>query len=470
MGGADPEALQARVAAASKLLIKLSREHKRILIVTHIDADGLSSGSIAFQSLARKGATVSVRAIPDLDPKAIEALKSDRFDFYLFTDLGSGLVKELTAAFDESFIVVDHHQLPTEYAGLGNILNAWNFGYDGGTEVCSSTMAYLLAMGLDERNKDLSAQAVVGAVGDRQDSGPSRSLTSLNKVALDDSIETGLVSVSKDFLFHGRETRPIHEAVAMTYSPYLAGLSGAKDATLAALSNSGFALKEHGRWRNIAELSTEEKQRLMEVLTSFVGSSGEGSAVISSLIGEVYTMQLEDSLTPLRDAREFATLLNACGRLDEADVGIAVCLGDRYAALSEALRLVGEYRSKLNKAIQVVQMGGESVATHGDVTVVMGEDFIEERMTGSISSLLASSEKFKDKMVLVRARSGETELKFSSRLGGAFSREVNLGLIMKDAAERVGGIGGGHSMAAGAKIPIAKRDEFTRVVLEKISQ
>ena len=220
----------------------------------------------------------------------------------------------------------------------------------------------------------------------------------------------------------------------------------------------------------MAELSTEEKQRLMEVLTSFVGSSGEGSAVISNLVGEVYTFQLEDSLTPLRDAREFATLLNACGRMDAADVGIAVCLGDRYSALSEALRLVGEYRAKLNRAIQVLQMGGERVATHGDVAVVMGEEFIEERMTGSISSLLASSEKFKDKMVLVRARSGDTELKFSSRLGDSFAKEVNLGLIMKEAAEHVGGVGGGHSMAAGAKIPIAKRDEFTRVVLEKISQ
>src|SRR5208283_1347741 len=206
MGGADPEALMARVAAASKLLIKLSREHKRILVVTHIDADGLSSGSIAFQSLARKGATVSVRTIPDLDMRSIDALKSDRFDFYLFTDIGSGLIKELTAAFGESFMIVDHHQLEEEYAGLDNILNAWNFGYDGGTEVCSSTMAYLLALGLDERNKDLSAQAVVGAVGDRQDNGPGRSLTALNKRALDDSIEKGLVSVSKDFLFHGRET------------------------------------------------------------------------------------------------------------------------------------------------------------------------------------------------------------------------------------------------------------------------
>ncbi|MDA4123055.1 MAG: DHH family phosphoesterase [Thaumarchaeota archaeon] len=469
MGEADRNALGARAEGASKLLTKLSREHKRILVVTHIDADGLSSGSIAFQSLARKGAITSVRALPDLDPRGIDLLKNDRFDFYLFTDLGSGLIEQLTAALGESFMVVDHHQLPPEYASRPEILNAWNFGYDGGTDVCSATMAYLLAKTLDERNRDLSVQAVVGALGDRQDGGPGRSLTGLNREALDDSVELGLVTVAKDFLFHGRETRPIHEAMAMTYSPYIPGLSGAKDASLAALSNSGLVLKERGRWRSISELSTEEKQKLMEVLTSFAGSSGDGSALVSSLIGEVYTLQLEDALTPLRDAREYGTLLNACGRMDATDIGISICLGDRYTALSEALRLMGEYRSKLNKAIQALQMGGDRVSTHGDVTVVMGEEFIEERMTGSISSLLASSEKFKDKMVLVRARSGDSELKFSSRLGDSFPKEVNLGLIMKEAAEQVGGVGGGHSMAAGAKIPISKRDEFTRAVLEKVA-
>jgi RecJ-like exonuclease len=90
-------------------------------------------------------------------------------------------------------------------------------------------------------------------------------------------------------------------------------------------------------------------------------------------------------------------------------------------------------------------------------------------MTGSISSLLASSDKYKDKMVLVMTRSGDTDLKFSSRLGDSFQKEVNLGLILKEAAESVGGVGGGHSMAAGAKIPVAKRDEFTAVVVERVS-
>ena len=466
----DLEALTARASAASTLLWGLAREKKRILVVTHIDADGLSSGSIAFQALERIGAIASVRALPDLDLRAIEALKNDKFDFYLFTDLGSGLIGQLTEAFGTNFLVVDHHQLSPELYAHPNVMNAWGFGYDGGTDASSATMAYFVALALDEDNKDLSPTAMIGALGDRQDNGPGRSLTGLNRKVLEDALGKGLVTVSKDFLFHGRETRPIHEAIAMTYTPYIAGLSGAKDACLAALSNSGFVLKEHGRWRNLAELSDPEKQKLLEILSSFVGADGGGSAVISEMIGEVYSLRDEDSLTPLHDAREFATLINACGRMDATDVGIAIALGDREGGLSEATRLIGEYRMKIGKALQMLQAPGERVSTQGDVAVVVGDEFIEERMTGSISSLLASSERYKDKMVLVRARSGETELKFSSRLGDSFPKEVNLGLIMQQAAELVGGVGGGHSMAAGAKIPMAKRDEFTRVVVKKVSE
>ncbi|MDG6925955.1 MAG: DHH family phosphoesterase [Nitrososphaerota archaeon] len=465
---ADLAALLARASDLSRVVSRFRREGKRILVVTHIDADGLSSGSLAFHSIARSGAIVSVRAIPDLDMRAIESLRADRFDLYVFTDLGSGLLPELQKAFGENFLVVDHHQLPPEDAARPNVLNAWGFGFDGGAEASSSTMAYMLAMAVDEKNRDLSSLAIVGALGDRQDVGEGRSLVGLNKKPLQDAIEEGLVEVSKDFLFHGRETRPVHEAIAMTYTPFIPGLSGAKDSSLAALSGAGLSLKDRGRWRNLAELSTGEKQKLMEVLAAHIGSRGGDAAVVSELVGEVYSFPLEDSLTPLHDGREFATLLNACGRMDATDVGIALCLGDRDRALTIAMKLIVEYRGKLNKAIQTLQTG-DKVSVHGNVTVVIGDDFIEERMTGSISSLLASSDKYKDKMVLVRTRSGESELKFSSRLGDEFAKEVNLGLILKEAAESVGGVGGGHSMAAGAKIPATKKEEFTAVVVERVS-
>jgi single-stranded-DNA-specific exonuclease len=466
---ADLEALAAAAAEKGELISSLASQGKRILVVTHIDADGLSSGSIAFSAIARKRASVSVRAIPDLDGRAIEKLKSARFDFYLFTDLGSGLVGELAEAFGANFAVLDHHQLPSDSPPSPSVLNAWNFGYDGGVEACSSSMAYFFAVSLDRANRDLSPLALVGALGDRQDRGGGRSLTGLNKVALDDAVGAGLVTVTKDLLFFGRETRPVHEAISMGYSPFVAGLSGAKDASLAALTNSGLRLKEGGRWRTLGELSKEEKQKVIEVVAGFIGSAGHGADLLNDLLGSVYTFDFEDPLTPLRDAREFGSLLNACGRMGRTDLGISICLGDREAALREALSIMVDYRGKLNKAIQKVQSEPDKVSTHGKVMMVIGEEFIEERMTGSISSLLASSDKFRDKLVLVRARSGESELKYSSRLGDSYEGSVNLGELMRNAAERVGGVGGGHSMAAGAKIPFERRDDFAKAILEGVS-
>ncbi|MGH9919396.1 MAG: single-stranded DNA exonuclease RecJ, partial [Nitrososphaerales archaeon] len=333
----------ARAKKEADNLALLASRGARVLVVTHIDADGLSSGSIAFSALARKGLSVSVRAIPDLDPRAIEKLKADKFDFYLFTDLGTGLLKELSKAFGDSFAVFDHHQIPEGDSSHPRLVNAWNYGYDGGTDACSSTMAYTLAKSVDPLgNLDLSALALVGAVGDRQDRSPDRSLGGLNKVAVDDAVSSGLVVASKDLLFFGRETRPVHEAISATSSPSIEGLSGAKDAALAALSNSGFKLKEGGRWRTLGELSNDEKQKVIEVISSFLSSSGSGSDLLKDVVGTVYTFEFEDPLTPLRDARELASLLNACGRMDRTDLGIAICLGDREAALRQTHSLVSE--------------------------------------------------------------------------------------------------------------------------------
>ncbi len=460
----------ARAREKVGLLTELSERGDRILVVTHIDADGLSSGSIAFAALARKNAAVSVRAIPDLDQRAIERLKADRFDFYLFTDLGSGLIRDLASSLGENFLIVDHHQTPAEDLSHPCLLNAWNYGYDGGYEASSSTMAYVLAKAFDDAgNQDLSPIALVGALGDRQDKAEAHSLTGLNKVALDDSVSKGLVEATNDLVFFGRETRPVHEAIAMSYSPFIAGLSGAKDSALAALSNSGFKLKEGGRWRTLGELSSEEKGKVIEVISGFIASAGHGSDLLKDLVGTVYTFEFEDPLTPLRDAREFASVLNGCGRMDRTDLGISICLGDREDALRQALTLMSEYRGKLNRAIQKLQAEPDKVSTTGNLMLVMGEEFIEERMTGSISSLLASSDRFRDKLVLVRARSGDSELKFSSRIGDSYPGKVNLGEVMREAALKVGGVGGGHSMAAGAKIPFSRRDDFTRSVIERVS-
>jgi len=175
--------------------------------------------------------------------------------------------------------------------------------------------------------------------------------------------------------------------------------------------------------------------------------------MVAELIGSVYTLQAEDLFTPLRDAREFATFLNACGRMDKTDVGIAVCLGDREIALAEGMKLAGEYRTKINKALQLVQSDQEKTISHGELVLVAGEEFLEERLTGSIR--VASWPRLPTS---VRSSYwSEPSLGFESQILDTVWRRVhasvNLGQLMREAAEEVGGVGGGHSMAGEAKIP-----------------
>src|SRR5437667_11283446 len=323
----------------SRNLMNSMKDGKKFVVVTHIDADGLCSGAMTFVALARRGATVSGRTVPDLDPKTIEVLREERYDFYIFTDLGSTLVNELALALDNRFLVLDHHELPEVSARNPAVVNAWQYEYDGGTEACSSTMAYYFARALDYSNNDLAYLSVVGALADRQDVGEGRSLTGLNRKALEEAQSSGLLLVSKDLLFYGRETRPLHEAIATSSSPFIKGLSGSKDAALAALVKAGVRMKESAKWRTLAELSSREEKKVTEVVASFLAPAGGGGAeVIGALIGDVYTLAMEDAFTPLRDAREFATLLNSCGRMERAGLGLSICVGARGEQLREAVR------------------------------------------------------------------------------------------------------------------------------------
>ena len=78
-------------------------------------------------------------------------------------------------------MVLDHHQIPDEEMDYDNIINAWKFGLDGGSEICAGGMTYLAATSLNKENVDLSSVAVVSGLGDRQDQGEKKSFIGENQ-------------------------------------------------------------------------------------------------------------------------------------------------------------------------------------------------------------------------------------------------------------------------------------------------
>jgi RecJ-like exonuclease len=218
-------------------------------------------------------------------------------------------------------------------------------------------------------------------------------------------------------------------------------------------------------------LTEDEKKRLCSKLADHLVSKGLHYEV-TNLIGSVYILNHEEPWTPLRDAREFAVLLNATGRMDKAGLGVAVCMGDRASSLEGANRLLEDYRRTLSKNLGWVMEKPERLKEFENIYVVFGEDFINDKMVGAISSILVSNLPNPEKPLIAYSNLQEEGIaKISARtMDSVVSKGVNLGEIMQEAAEKFKGKGGGHNVAAGAQVPIEDVNEFLKIVDELVGK
>ena len=437
------------------------KSQKSISITTHIDCDGLTSGSIIAKALIREGAKCTLRTSKEFSKNIVESFKTDSRDFHIVTDLGGGFAKDLNQTLGDDWIVLDHHQISEEEKDNQNVINAWKYGMDGGSEICAGGMAYLAAMALDEKNSDLSEIAVVSALGDRQDQGDRKSFTGKNFEIANTAKELGLVEMDLDLLLVGRETRPLAEAIAFTSQPFIEGLTWNKETCLSILKSSGIKLKEEGRWRVPAELNEDEKKSVIKTITDFSPDKNT-TEVMSELIGYTYTFPKEDKRSFLRDGREYSTMLNSCGRINRSGVGMAICMGDRNQVLTEGEGILTDYRKKIKEYMNILSNERWRISENENCIMVNGEDIVPETMTGTISSLIAGSPKNTGKIVILRTRAEANTIKFSSRKSFGCKSKINLSELMRTGAEKFEGIGGGHNAAAGAKITKDKLDEFLK--------
>jgi single-stranded-DNA-specific exonuclease len=442
---------------------------KNISLITHLDCDGITSGSIITKSLIRAGAKCTVRTVNEFSKNLLEKMKNDSRQFHIITDLGGGFAKDIDNALGDDWIVVDHHQIPQEEFDNQKVINSWKYDVDGGKDVSAGGMAYLVSKALHKENTDLAWIAVVAALGDRQDQGEKKSFTGINLEIAATAKKNNQVEIDLDILLVGRETRPLPDALAFTSQPFIEGLTWNRDACLSLLNSSGIKLKDGSRWRVPAELTEDEKRALLQTISKYI-STKNASEILDELVGYTYTLSGEDKRSFLRDAREFSTMLNSCGRIRKAGVGIAICMGDRTRMLQEGENILVEYRSFLRTYMNTLSSERWRITDNGSYLMVNGEGLVPENMTGAVSSLLGGSQKNTGKIIILRTNGDEGTIKFSSRKSTGCKSIVNLGLLMRECAARVSGVGGGHAAAAGARITKDKLDEFLDYLEQNVSR
>ena len=147
-------------------------------------------------------------------------------------------------------------------------------------------------------------------------------------------------------------------------------------------------------------------------------------------------------------------------------------MGDRTAALDQANQTLGEYRRTITKYLSWIMEKPERIEELDNIYVIRGDDFINEKVVSTISSILSTSLPKPEKPLLAYAKVPEEDMvKFSARtLDMMTAKGLNLGEIMRTAAEKFSGRGGGHNIAAGAQVPIENVDDFIKFVNELVKQ
>src|SRR3989304_6161824 len=418
---------------AAQTIMETVKKDGLIHVFSHLDADGVAAAGIMGKALFRLDARFRIRITQWVDEKIISEIISDKPQLVVLADFGSGYLDLLDEKVpDFNVLILDHHQITGEVQNENFVhVNPHLHGIDGATDISGSGVAYFVAKSVNPENVNLAPIALVGALGDMQDKNEQRKLSGLNEIIVEDAVAAHLVNLEKDLTFFCRETRPIHRALAAATSPFIPGLSCEEDKSLAFLASLDIKPKEGEKWRALRDLTEDEKKRLSSALADYLISKGLHSEV-ANLIGNVYVLANKEPWTPLRDAREFAVVLNSTGRMDRPSLGIAICMGDRGAALEEANKVLEDYRKNINKYLGWVMEKPERMKELENIYVVYGENFINEKIIGTISSILSAGLPNTEKPLIAYANvEKEGAAKFSARTNDmVIHKGVNLGNVM----------------------------------------
>ncbi|MEM5879088.1 MAG: DHH family phosphoesterase [Candidatus Aenigmatarchaeota archaeon] len=442
----------------SKIFKSIANE-KKVKIISHMDADGLTSAAILSKMLIRLGQNFELKIVKQLTENVLKKIKFTENDFFIFSDLGSGQLDLLKQILEKTQIfILDHHE-PEIFKDINLFhLNPILFGED---EISSSMICYLFAKNISIQNTDLIDLAIVGAIGDEQDEGWK--LKGLARKILEEAETLGKIVVSKGIRLYGRNTKPIHKSLEHSFDPFIPGITGSESQAVQFLSELGISIKENEEWKKLKDLTVEEQQKLASAIILERLKFSQTNAV--DIFGEIYTIL--DREEELQDVREFATILNACGRTENANVGIKICLGGTKT--NEIWEILEDYRRQISEGIKLLREDNIVLSTPNANFILAGNK-IKDTLIGTITSIALNSNIFNSKKpVFGIVESEDNSLKISARLSKEI-KNINLREVLYYAAKLLKGEAGGHIHAAGALIDKNLQNDFVNIVDKKLGE
>ncbi|MDI6884294.1 MAG: DHH family phosphoesterase [Hadesarchaea archaeon] len=449
---------------AARKAAELIKKHRNgsIEIVSHMDTDGVCSAALISKALDRLDIPHNVKFVRMLYRDVIEGL--DPPDLTIFTDLGSSQLQNVRNKFlRHDVIIADHHEpQPVEgWPGLVH-LNAHHYSLDGVQEVSGAGMVYLIARELDPSNLDLSALAIVGAIGDIQNAWGK--LMGYNREIAKDAVRSGVLDQKIDLMLYGRHSRPIFKALESFTDPPIPGISNYAPGCVSLLKDLDIQLKGDGGWRRPVDLTDAEKQRLATELIAraYMYVPAELVKYVPGLIiGEAHTLLAEEERSILRDADGFSTCMNSTARHEQPLIGFEVAKGDRKIYLKAMFNLLRHHRRSIAEGMEFVEQTGLQQGPRGYIQYFDASGEIKETFIGTIASLNLGYGNCDPYRPIVGVIRDGGMAKISARCSKLlFLKGLDMARAIREAAHSVGGEGGGHAVACGAQVPENQVAEF----------
>jgi RecJ-like exonuclease len=441
-------------------------KNKGIRIIGHLDADGICASAIIINALIKLNRKYSLTTLPTISEETLKDISNESEEYLVFVDLGSGNIDSIGKILtNKTIYILDHHQLQSEkkYENITQI-NPHIFNIDGSIEISGSGVVFMFTQYLtNKNNNEMSKIALVGAIGDIQE---TNGFKKLNNDILNIAIENKLVEVKRGLRFFGVQTKPIYKLLQYSSDIIIPGVNGSESGAIKFLTTLGINPKTKTGWRKISDLNSEEQQKLVAgIIEKRVTKTNTNS---SDIFNKTYLLIGENEDTPFRDAKEFATLLNSCGRLNKSSIGIGACLNDRKMK-EMAIQNLSEYRKELVTAINWYKENAntERIIRKKNYLIINAEDDIMPTIIGTLGSILSKSQDIeKNTFILSLARNHDDTTKISLRIVGN-PDNTNLKEIVEQMITQLNhGSSGGHSFAAGAVIDTEKENEFLKIAQE----
>ena len=449
------EKFKESVKQAAERFKKLDRKEK-IRIVSHLDSDGISACSILINALNLENRKYSVSIVQQLNRKVISEISEEDYSCFFFTDIGSGKLNDIRSLLTgKKVFILDHHK-PEDVDIDNNIvhINPHLFGIDGTKEISGAGVVYFFAKYLNMKNENMAHIAIIGAIGDVQE---NNGFSRLNNEILETAKAKGKIKVIRGLRVFGAQTKPLYRLLQYSTDVYIPGVTGSESNAIQFLQQLGINPKQGNEWKKLVNLTGDEIKKL----SAGIIMKRLDEEKPEDIFGQVYILRDEEKESPLRDAKEFSTLLNACGRLNKASLGIGACLNDEKIKKKAIINL-SKYKREIVKTMRWYEENkdSEDIIKKQGMLIINAKDNVRATMIGTLASIISSSNSFDNiTLVMSMARLLNGKTKVSLRISDR-KADADLFKIISNIVEKVDGEAGGHLSAAGAVIPTDMENEF----------